>query len=169
MRARRKTGETSDQRQNAPHSVHAHAAFRMRERRIELGISQLKLAAALGIAYQQLSKYEKGKNRISAGRLYELAKVLGVPITFFFEGVDTSTAAAPPAGGDTEDLGTREAAELVAAYRAISNPAVRRWLRQLARALGPEPNGSTALKPPPTQSRRPSRRARTDQGRVAER
>ena len=135
----------------------------MRERRIELGISQLKLAAALGIAYQQLSKYEKGKNRISAGRLYELAKVLGVPITFFFEGVDTSTAAAPPAGGDTEDLGTREAAELVAAYRAISSPAVRRGLRQLARALGSEPIGSTA--PNPAPSPRALRRVRTNRGR----
>jgi transcriptional regulator with XRE-family HTH domain len=59
----------------------------VRERRTALGISQPKLAAALGIAYQQLYKYEQAKNRISASRLHQLSKVLGVPVTFFFEGI----------------------------------------------------------------------------------
>jgi len=139
-----------------------HVASRMRERRIVLGISQPKLAAALGITYQQLSKYEQGKNRISAGRLYEFGKALDVPITFFFEEIsDTSTLAASLASGGHEDrLALGKTAEVVAAFRAISNQALRRGLGQLARAFGPEPKDSTA-EPAASQSRRPSRRVRT--------
>ena len=70
-----------------PHAVDIHVGSRVRERRIELGMSQPKLAAALGIAYQQLYKYEQAKNRVSASRLYELSKVLDVPVTFFFDGI----------------------------------------------------------------------------------
>jgi transcriptional regulator with XRE-family HTH domain len=77
-------------KQIGPDPVDIHVAMRVRERRIELGISQPKLAAALGIAYQQLYKYEKAKNRISASRLFGLSKALGVPIAFFFEGMDGS-------------------------------------------------------------------------------
>ena len=63
-------------------TIDLHVASRVRERRIVLGISQRKLASALGLTFQQLYKYERGENRISAGRLYELGKVLGVPIAF---------------------------------------------------------------------------------------
>ena len=136
-----------------------HVASRVRERRIVLGISQRKLAAALGLTFQQVHKYEQGKSRISAGRLYAFGKVLSVPITFFFEGItDTSPPAAPlSSGGHTDELGRREAIELFTAYRAISDPLLRLSVRQLARALGPEPNGSTE-KLTESQSRRASRR-----------
>ena len=115
-------------------------------------MSQPNLAAALGIPYQQLSKYEEGKNRIGASRLYQLSQVLDVPITFFFEEIaDTSTPAASLASGVSKDrLALDKTAELVAAFRAISNPAVHRSLRQLAKALGP---GKSAA----SQNRRPSR------------
>jgi transcriptional regulator with XRE-family HTH domain len=143
-------------------SIDLYVASRLKERRIELGISQRKLAATLGLTFQQIHKYEQGKSRISAGRLYEFGKVLGVPITFFIEGVaDALTPAAPLAIGDhTDELGRREAIELFTAYRAISDPVLRRSLRELARALGSKPNGSTA-KPSASQSRRASRRGRT--------
>ena len=143
-------------------AIDLHVASRVRERRVVLGMSRPNLAAALGIAYQQLSKYEEGKNRISAGRLYQLSKVLDVPLPFFFEEIaDTSTPAASLASGGPKDrLALDKTAELVAAFRAISNPAVRRSLRHLAKALGPEPHGSTA-DPSPSQSRRASRHART--------
>src|SRR5262249_3162090 len=139
----------------------------MREQRIELRISQLKLATALGIAYQQVSKYERVKNRITPGRLYDLSKVLGVPVTFFFEGIaDAPTPTTPLVSGEhTDSLGRREAIELFTAYRAISNPVVRRRIRQLVRGLASEPNASTAPKPAPSQSRRASRRVRTDRSR----
>ena len=78
---------TSRQGRNAPHPVDIHVGSRLRQRRTALGIGQKKLAAALGIAYQQLSKYEQAIDRVSASRLYELSKVLGVPVTFFFEGM----------------------------------------------------------------------------------
>ena len=61
--------------------------MRVRERRTELGISQPEVAAALGVAHQQLYKYEQAKNRISASRLYELSEALNVPVAFFFEGI----------------------------------------------------------------------------------
>jgi transcriptional regulator with XRE-family HTH domain len=149
-------------------AIDIHVAARLRERRMVLGISQPKLAAALGLTFQQVYKYEQAKNRISAGRLYEFGKVLGVPISFFFEGIaDASTRVAYLAGsGHTDESGHREALELFTAYRAISDPAVRRRLRELARALGPEPNGLPA-KPPASQSRKPSRHMRINRGRGA--
>ena len=143
-------------------TVDLHVASRLHERRVSLGISQRKLAAALDLTFQQVHKYEHGKNRISAGRLYEFGKALGVPITFFFEGTaDALMPVTPLTTGDhTDELGRREAIELFTAYRAISNPVVRRALRQLAKALGPEPKGSAA-KGSLSKSRRASRRART--------
>ena len=143
-------------------AIDLHVASRVREQRILLGISQTQMATALGLTFQQVYKYEQGKNRISAGRLYEFGKILGVPITFFFEGVvDAPTsAAALPSAGDADPLETREAGELLRAYRAISDPLLRLSVRRLARALAPESNGSTA-KASASQRRRPSRRMRT--------
>ena len=147
-------------------AIDKHVAARLRQRRLALGMSQRKLGVALGLTFQLVHKYEQGQNRISAGRLLEFSKVLDVPIEFFFEGVaDTSMHAAPlVSAGDQDPLAVRKATELVAAYRGISNPAVRRGLRQLAKALGPKPHGSTGAKPVPSQSRRASRRVRTDRG-----
>jgi transcriptional regulator with XRE-family HTH domain len=61
---------------------------RIREQRIMSGLNQQDLAAAIGVTYQQMHKYERGVNRISAGRLHELAKALGVPVSVFFDGLD---------------------------------------------------------------------------------
>ena len=148
-------------------AIDKHVASRLRERRIVSGISQQKLAVALGLTFQQVYKYEQGKNRISAGRLFEFSKVLDVPIEFFFQGIAVTSAPAAPlvSDGHKDPLAVRKAAELVAAYRGILNPAVRRVLRQLARALGSEPIRSTAPDPAPSPSRRASRRVRTDRGR----
>ena len=147
-------------------TIDLHIASRLRERRIVLGISQPKLAATLGLTFQQVYNYEQGRNRISAGRLYEFGKVLGVPITFFFEGTaDALTPAVPLVLGDhTDELGRREAIELFTAYRGISDPVLRRSLRELARALGSKPNGSNA-KPSASRSHTGSRRSRTEDSR----
>ena len=162
MRARSKKSPNDRQSRKGAHPVDIHVALRLRERRIVLGISQPKLSAALGLSFQQVYKYERGKNRISAGRLYEFGKILGVPITFFLEGVvDAPTsAAALPSAGDADPLETRDAGELLRAYRAISDPLLRLSVRRLARAFAPESNGSAA-KASASQRRRPSRRVRT--------
>ena len=77
-----------------PDLVDIHVAMRVRERRIELGLTQPDVAAELGITFQHLYKFEKAKSRISASRLYALCKVLGVPVTFFFEGIAETEATA---------------------------------------------------------------------------
>jgi transcriptional regulator with XRE-family HTH domain len=65
-----------------PDPIDKHVGNRIRLRRLDIGCSQTKLAKAVGVAFQQVQKYEKGTNRIAASRLYKLAKILGVPITF---------------------------------------------------------------------------------------
>jgi transcriptional regulator with XRE-family HTH domain len=67
--------------------VDRHVGARMRERRIMLGLSQQRLAELIGVTYQQAHKYEKGVNRVAAGRLYNVAQVLGVDVNYFFEGL----------------------------------------------------------------------------------
>ena len=74
-----------------------HIAARMRERRTMLDLTQQQVAEVLGIAYQQLYKYEKGVNRISAGRLHALARTLGVDIGYFYEGLGSGEPARPTA------------------------------------------------------------------------
>jgi transcriptional regulator with XRE-family HTH domain len=70
--------------------------MRIRQRRTELGISQPKLAAALGVTFQQIYKYERAKTRISAARLYALSKMFDVPVTFFFEGIEAGLKTQKP-------------------------------------------------------------------------
>src|SRR5271163_2988361 len=74
-----------------------HVGARVRERRIMLGFTQQQLADLIGVTYQQAHKYERGINRISAGRLFEIAHVLSVPVNYFFEGLegDPARAASP--------------------------------------------------------------------------
>ena len=168
MRPRGKRSPKEHQSRKAIHPVDIYVASRLRERRIVLGIGQQKLAAALGLSFQQIYKYERGANRISAGRLYDLSKVLDVPVTFFFEGIaDRSTPAASLASGEHNDpLGRREAAEFFAAYCAISDPVVRRRLRQLAKALSEGSNGSSATAAL-SEGGGPSHRVRTYRSRGA--
>ena len=78
--SRRSTGRTQD--------IDRHVGGRVRERRIMLGLTQQQLADLIGVTYQQAHKYERGINRISAGRLYEIAQVLSVPIGYFFDGLE---------------------------------------------------------------------------------
>ena len=83
-----------------PDHVDIHVAMRVRERRIELGLTQPALAAKLGVSFQNLYKYENAKNRITAGRLYHLSKALDVPVAFFFEGIEAGLKAQKPKRSD---------------------------------------------------------------------
>ena len=94
-----------------------------------LGLSQQQMADMIGVTYQQAHKYERGINRISAGRLYEITRVLNVPITYFFEGLDL--------GEDEGALNTRQrmCLELARNFASIGNQRHQEALSQLARAL----------------------------------
>ena len=131
---------------DTPHPVDIHVGSRVRLRRIELGISQEKLAAELGLTFQQVQKYERAANRISASRLFQLGKVLGVKVPFFYEGYEEAGAASgfaePPAEAFQSDLlQRRDTIELFKAFYAIDDAALRRRLLDLARTLaaGSEP------------------------------
>src|SRR5215212_8586427 len=82
-----------------PNPVDLHVGARIRMRRKILGVSQEKLADDLGLTFQQVQKYERGANRVSASKLYEIARSLQTPVAFFFEGLNDptqSTAYDPP-------------------------------------------------------------------------
>src|ERR1700729_2418528 len=81
-----------------PHPTDVHVGSRVRLRRNMLGLSQEKLGEAIGLTFQQVQKYERGANRIGASRLLELARVLDIPVTFFFDNVDPVRAPAIPQG-----------------------------------------------------------------------
>ena len=117
---------------------------RVRLRRMILGLSQEKLGEALGLTFQQVQKYEKGINRIGASRLFELSRVLGVPITYFYEELLDQSSSDQHASGFSESgpdhaivefLGSREGIELNRAYIRISDPKVRRSIVELVRSL----------------------------------
>lgn len=86
-------GRTPD---GGPNPIDTHVGNRIRLRRQLLGYSQEKLASLLGLTFQQVQKYEKGMNRVGASRLWDMGKVLGVPISFFFEDMDEATAGQSP-------------------------------------------------------------------------
>lgn len=107
-----------------------------------MGISQEQLANALGLTFQQIQKYERGTNRLSASRLYQLASLLDVPVAWFFENIDISAASGrvrKDADGfdmpDTRTLSRRETLDLVRAYGRISDRKLRRKVFAMARAL----------------------------------
>jgi transcriptional regulator with XRE-family HTH domain len=112
-----------------------YVGARIRERRIMLGLSQQQLAGMIGVTYQQAHKYERGMNRISAGRLFEIGVVLGVPVAWFFEGLDQDVQAAP--------LGTRQrmCLELARNFALIDNEKHQEALSQMARALAAQSQG----------------------------
>ena len=116
---------------DGPHPIDVLVGRRARERRTLEGMSQSAVAETLGLSFQQLRKYEKGGNRISASRLYELAELLGVPVSYFFEGVEEGKSAPP----QDEMLTKRETLELVRAYYKITDPEMRDSVRKLTQAM----------------------------------
>jgi len=129
----------------APDPIDVTIGSRLRLRRLAMGFSQETLARALGITFQQIQKYERGTNRIFASRLFHLARVLRVPVGYFFQGLATDgTAAAdstPSATGFSEDgmgdlLSRNDSLKLIQAYNKISDPGVRRQIYALVKSVG---------------------------------
>lgn len=114
-------------------AINAHVAQRIRSRRLEVGLTQQEVALRLGISFQQLQKYEHGKNRISAGRLYQLAAVLETGIEIFFAGFEAE--ASPAVNPPVERNRSLEVSRLSRQFEAISSSEVRRSIYGLIRAL----------------------------------
>ncbi len=129
-----------------PNPVDVHVGARLRQRRTLRGMTQTTLGDAIGISFQQMQKYERGLNRIGSSRLYDLSRVLDVPIQFFFDDMPNAVVASSPAQGggkakkppsyEPDPMATRETLELVRAYYKIRDPQVRKRLYELTKALG---------------------------------
>lgn len=124
-----------------PNVVDIHVGGRVRMRRKMLGVSQETLADALKLTFQQVQKYERGANRVSASKLYEIAKTLQVPVSFFFDGLaDPMTDEVDEVGAAaervvTEFLNTPEGLELAEMFPKIGRGRVRRQVLDLVRAM----------------------------------
>jgi transcriptional regulator with XRE-family HTH domain len=122
-------------------SIDGHVGARIRVRRMIIGMSQEQLGASIGVAFQQVQKYERGVNRVSASRLYALALALGVSVSFFFDemalvvvdGMDG--AGARPAESEVPKAMSRETLELLRAYYRIVEPQIRHRLLELTKAI----------------------------------
>nr|WP_254434908.1 helix-turn-helix transcriptional regulator [Magnetospirillum sp. UT-4] len=131
-----------------PNPIDVHVGARVRLRRTLLGMSQEKLGEALGLTFQQVQKYERGANRIGSSRLFDLSRVLDVPVSFFFDDMGDDLKAQspaliagvggleePPAQFEHDPMAKRETLELVRAYYRITDPHVRKRVYELAKAL----------------------------------
>ena len=131
--------------------IDIHVGQRLRNRRTLLGMSQTDLGDAIGLTFQQVQKYERGANRVSGSRLFDLSRVLDVPIAWFFEDIPGDVQARSPAkmlGKDLEPLehepdqmARRETLELVRAYYRIPSGSARRRLAELVKALAKSGEG----------------------------
>lgn len=147
------------ERESRASPIDVHVGSRIRLRRTLMGMSQERLGEALGLTFQQVQKYERGVNRVGASRLYDLSRVLDVPISFFFDDMaDSSPPGAyipqPSLGArrsfgfaDRQDaitappddsMSRRETLELVRAYYRITDPAVRKRVFELVKSLVPD-------------------------------
>lgn len=140
-------GESLDRGTRRPNPIDIHVGNRVRLQRMLMGISQEKLGERLGLTFQQVQKYEKGINRIGASRLFELSRVLGVPVQFFYDDAPLLSSSHQPTPGFAERssdsqvfefLSSREGLELNRAFSRISDPKVRKSVLDLVRSLADE-------------------------------
>ena len=144
--------EGGGERESRPSPIDVHVGTRIRLRRTLLGMSQERLGEALGLTFQQVQKYERGVNRVGASRLFDLSRVLDVPISFFFDDMPDALAAnygTQPArrvarfaeqqeGFGDDSLNRRETLELVRAYYRITDPSLRKRVFELIKSMGPQ-------------------------------
>ncbi|MGX9964273.1 helix-turn-helix domain-containing protein [Roseomonas sp. F4] len=123
------TGQGEERPGQRASAADRHVGARIRERRVMMGLSQQQLAKLIGVTYQQAHKYERGLNRISAGRLFEIGQVLGVPVSWFFDGLT------PDSVGLEVSPRQRMCLELARNFALIDNEKHQEALSQMARAL----------------------------------
>lgn len=131
--------------ERSPNPIDVHVGARIRLRRRSLGISQERLAEDLGLTFQQVQKYERGANRVSASKLYEIARSLQISVTFFFddladpsEGRRAGLAEATANPFANSFLMTPEGLELAELFPKIRRPRVRRRILELVRSMADE-------------------------------
>ena len=130
----------------APNPIDKHVGSRVRMRRMMLSMSQEKLGDALGLTFQQVQKYEKGTNRIGASRLQQIAQILQVPVSFFFEGAphtpgQTATGGlseAPSPAYVSDFLATSDGLSLTKSFMKIKNSKLRRRIVDLVEQIAGE-------------------------------
>ena len=116
---------------HGPHPIDVQVGSRVRLRRTLLGLNQTQLGERLGLTFQQIQKYERGVNRISASRLYQMSHILDVPVSSFFDDLDEGASAWSP----DDILLKRETLEFVRAYYRIGNPALRKRMFEMTKAM----------------------------------
>jgi len=138
--------ETAEERDQRLEAVDAHVGGRIRLRRTLLGLTQERLGDALGLTFQQVQKYERGANGVRASRLFDLCRILEVPVNYFYEDlpayaggtVNRYGVAESTENYNTDDvLASRETLELVRAYYRITDPAVRKRVYDLVKSMAP--------------------------------
>jgi transcriptional regulator with XRE-family HTH domain len=125
-------------RGDGPHPVDRHVGLRVRMRRKELGVSQERLAESLGITFQQVQKYERGANRVSASKLWEIAAALKTPVAYFYDGLGERSLASADRESTQAFLESTEGMELMAAFPRITEPAIRRKIVELVLVVADE-------------------------------
>lgn len=144
------TPVTKEKRTTNPDPIDVHVGVRLRLRRNLLGLSQEKLSKVCGLTFQQIQKYERGVNRMGASRLYQIAKELDVPVSYFFEEMGDEKKVMRPALGFAENdqaplgcaqfegselLYRREVMELIRAYYKITDIKTRRKVYELIKSM----------------------------------
>ncbi len=131
-----------DAEDRSPNPVDLHVGSRIRMRRKILGVSQERLAESLGLTFQQVQKYERGSNRVSASKLYEIAATLQSQVAYFFEGLADPSVEGDEAHGPEQFvhdfLMTPEGLELAGLFPKITRPRVRRRILDLVRSMAEE-------------------------------
>lgn len=127
----------SKARSEKAHAIDHLVGQQLRKRRLELGLTQLSVAEAIGVTFQQIQKYERGSNRIVASRLYDLANTLNVPLEYFFAEAqeDTPPGAKADEAADDSTPTPKETRNLINAYYEIADPALRKKLIELVRSV----------------------------------
>jgi transcriptional regulator with XRE-family HTH domain len=142
------TAQKQMKTKGTPDSVDKHVGHRLRVRRSLLGMSQEKLADAIDLTFQQIQKYERGTNRVSAGRLFQFSKILSVPVSYFFEQYSDADAASKRLeyglsdndqeafGGEAEDvMNKKETLDLLRVYYSIGDPDMRKDLYKFVKSM----------------------------------
>lgn len=132
-----------DEAAAGPNPIDRHVGLRIRMRRKELGISQERLAESIGLTFQQVQKYERAANRVSASKLWEMSRALSASISYFYEGLDDSLerpGANAPRESMQDFLLTPEGIELAQVFPKIAKSRVRRKILDLVRAMAGEPD-----------------------------